>query len=470
MKIVFINTPIYDYLTATLIEGLTEIGQEVVCSEASNYGRALPDAELVQVAEQADLIVIGSNVGVRHHLMQSVVNPRKVFIDGSDFAGLGVPTAIRFKAVFKRELCRKTLGGPPSGVHPLPFAAEKRYFMATQPKKDILVSFIANMDTNPLRNSIHVRLQNMQNPAVVSGSTNERAYNPGSARQAPVDTPVYRQLLGRSMISVNVPGAGYDCARYWEILAARAMLMTYEPDILIPDGFTDGVDCATFASLDEFDSKLKFYTANPERAVRIAENGTLRLMQHHTTARRAYYFLECATAAVQRPDYCSGFLHPEIRAIESVCIGRGIDVGCGSNKTTPGCIGVDLTARGATGIHGSETGRISVADVASSGDDLKDFNDGSLDFVVARHNLEHYHNPSKTLSEWKRVLRVGGRMGVVVPDHAAVNTYALDPTHYCHFTMESFSEMINTVGGLKIDEIGVCVPNWSFKALLTRTA
>ena len=469
MRIVFVNTPIYDYLTATLIEGLSELGQEVVCSEASNYGRALPDAELVQHAEQADLIVVGSNAAVRHHLLQGVVNPRKVFVDGSDFAGFEVPAAIRFKAVFKRELCRQTRGAQAGEVHALPFAAEKRYFTAPQ-SKDILVSFIANMNTNPLRNSVHVRLQNLQNPAIISGSTNERAYNPGSARQAPVDTPVYRQLLSRSLISVNVPGAGYDCARYWEIPAARAMLLSYEPDIVIPDGFTDGLDCATFSSLDEFDSKLKFYTADPQRVVKIAENGYQRLMKHHTTAQRAAYFLERATAAAQRPDYCAAYLHPEIRAMESLCLGRGIDVGCGSNKTTPGCVGVDLTARGSAGSYGSETGRISVADVASSGDNLKDFGDASLDFVVARHNLEHYHDPSKTLSEWKRVTRVGGRIGVVVPDHSAVNTYALDPTHYCHFTMESFSEMVGALGGLKIDEIGVCVPNWSFKAVLTRTA
>jgi hypothetical protein len=469
MRIVYLNTPIYDYLTATLIEGLNELGQEVICSEASNYGRSVPEPELLRQAEEADLIVVGSNAGVRHHLLQGVANPRKVFVDGMDSAAFDVPTAIRFKAVFKRELNRQIRGAPGDGIHPLPFAAEKRYFVAP-PNKDILVSFIANMNTNPLRHSVHLRLQNLQNPAIVSGSTNERAYNPGSARQTPVDTPLYRQLLSRSLISVNVPGMGYDCARYWEILAAGAMLFTYEPDILIPDGFTDGVDCATFASLDEFDSKLKFYTAEPQRALKVAASGYQRLLKHHTTARRAAYFLEKATAAGQRSDYCASFLHPEIRAIESVCVGRGIDVGCGSNKTTPGCIGVDLTAKGSTGIHGSETGRVSVADVAASGDDLKDFSDGSLDFVVARHNLEHYHDPSRTLAEWKRVVRIGGRIGVVVPDHAVVDTYALDPTHYCHFTMESFSELVGAVGGLKIDEIGVCVPKWSFKAVLTRAA
>jgi SAM-dependent methyltransferase len=469
VKIAYVGSPRYDYLTATLVEGLTELGHEIVCTESSNYGSAVPDPDFLPWAEQADLIVVGSNVGVRHHLLQGVENPRKVFVDGSDSGGFEVPATIRFKAVFKRELCKANRAALSGRLHPLPFAAEKRYFMPLQ-NKNLLVSFLANMSTNPLRNSVHTRLKNLQNPAIVSGSTNERAYDPGGAGRAAVDTPRYRQLLSRSLISVSVPGAGYDCARYWEILAARAMLLTYEPDIVIPDGFTDGVDCATFSSLDEFEDKLKFYTANPQRAAEVAENGFQRLLKYHTTAHRAAYFLQHASAAVEHEGYCAGFLHLEIRAIENVCVGRGIDVGCGGSKTTPGCIGVDLIAKDAVGSNGSEPGKISVADVACAGDDLKDFADASLDFVVARHNLEHYHEPSKTLSEWKRVTRVGGRIGVVVPDHSAVDNHALDQTRHCDFTMESFSQLVAAVGGLKIDDIGVCVPNWSFKAVLTRIA
>lgn len=306
MRIIYVNTPIYDYLTATVIEGLTELGHEVICSEASNYGRAAPETELVQRAEDADLIVVGSNVGVQHHLLEGVANARRVFVDGTDGARIEAPAGIRFKAIFKRELCKEDREAGGDGVYPLPFAAERRYF--TQPQsKDILASFVASMHSNPMRNSVHVRMRNRGNPLIVSGSTNERSYTPGQPRPLPIETPGYRSLLARSLISVNVPGWGYDCARYWEIPAAGAMLLTYLPDIVIPDDFQDGVDCATFRSLEEFESKLDFYTGRPEVAARIAACGVERLNRCHTTARRAAYFLEKALEAAGREGFCERF-------------------------------------------------------------------------------------------------------------------------------------------------------------------
>ncbi len=46
MKIVYVNPAVYDYLSATLIEGLATLGHEVLTSQAATYGRQLPDDEL----------------------------------------------------------------------------------------------------------------------------------------------------------------------------------------------------------------------------------------------------------------------------------------------------------------------------------------------------------------------------------------------------------------------------------------
>ena len=43
MRILYINSARYDYLTATLIEGLSELGHTVMCSRNSNYGKAIAD-------------------------------------------------------------------------------------------------------------------------------------------------------------------------------------------------------------------------------------------------------------------------------------------------------------------------------------------------------------------------------------------------------------------------------------------
>jgi len=153
---------------------------------------------------------------------------------------------------------------------------------------------------------------------------------------------------------------------------------------------------------------------------------------------------------------------PEASALFPYCKGLGIDVGCGSQKTHPNALGVDLTPKGETGKNGSEIRQISQADICTSGDNLYMFADNVLDYVVARHNLEHYTDPIKTLKEWKRVLKKGGILGIVVPDDDALDTIKLDPTHKHAFTKSSFKNMLETVGGFKILKLADCVKGWSF--------
>ena len=76
---------------------------------------------------------------------------------------------------------------------------------------------------------------------------------------------------------------------------------------------------------------------------------------------------------------------------------------------TPDCIGVDLLAAGEVGEHGVVSGQRSVADVRASGDDLHMFADGELDFVVSRHNLEHYVDVVKTLQSGRASRETAGR-------------------------------------------------------------
>jgi hypothetical protein len=293
VQILYVSSPIYDYLTATVLEGLGALGHEVRTTEQSNYGLALPDVEVREYAASADLIVVGSNVGVRTELLHGVANPRLVYVDGTDHQTIAAPAGLAVAGVFKRELCpRDPAAGHPQ-VAPLPFAAEQRYFAEAR-RRDVAVSFLCNVFTNPLRASVYHRLVARGRPDVLAGATGERAYDPAHPRGLPVETPMYRDVLHRSQISVNVPGAGYDCARYWEILAAGAMLLTYTPDIVIPHGFTDGVDCVTFDSLPELEAKLDFYLDRPDEVATIAAAGHQRLLRHHTTAARAAWFLEQA--------------------------------------------------------------------------------------------------------------------------------------------------------------------------------
>lgn len=155
--------------------------------------------------------------------------------------------------------------------------------------------------------------------------------------------------------------------------------------------------------------------------------------------------------------------HPERLALLPYCrSGRGIDVGCGHRKTHENCIGVDILPKGATGGVGCIAGKTIVADVCTPGDDLHMFKDEELDFVVSRHNLEHYVDVIKTLMEWKRVLKRGGLLATILPDERKLNTIALDPTHKHAFTPDSFGRHIELIGGFEVVEVREVIPGWSF--------
>jgi SAM-dependent methyltransferase len=155
--------------------------------------------------------------------------------------------------------------------------------------------------------------------------------------------------------------------------------------------------------------------------------------------------------------------HPERLVLLPYCTeGKGIDVGCGYRKTHENCIGIDIVSKGESGEYGCVKGMPSAADICTSGDTLTMFADGELDFVVSRHNLEHYVDVIKTLLEWKRVLRVGGVMALVLPDETNLNTVVLDPSHKHAFTPGSFRRYLDLIGGFEVKECREVIANWSF--------
>lgn len=314
MKIVCIISPCYDYLTATLIEGLQDLGHEVIASENSCYAAKSSNGTIRREAERADLIVVCSNRKVRTWLVEDIDNPNKVYVDGSDSQKFGVYPHIRFKLVFKRELNKCWTGKRSEPIYPLPFAAEKRYFKYPRLKRDIRVSFAASLNTNTMRYSIHQRLLNREDDSIFSGSTGECAYlRPSKAKGYPLETPKYREILFRSQIGVNVVGAGYDCARYWEIPAAGALLLTQELDISMPYPFTNDTNCVIFKSVDEFGEKLDSLLANPSLVEEMAAAGHEHLMKYHTTRERAAYFLAIVSENRDNTTYCDSFYVPTSR-------------------------------------------------------------------------------------------------------------------------------------------------------------
>jgi predicted SAM-dependent methyltransferase len=55
-------------------------------------------------------------------------------------------------------------------------------------------------------------------------------------------------------------------------------------------------------------------------------------------------------------------------------------------------------------------------DVIADALTLESLPSGRFDFVIASHVLEHLHNPVQALRTWRRVLRTGGVLLLIVPD------------------------------------------------------
>jgi SAM-dependent methyltransferase len=112
---------------------------------------------------------------------------------------------------------------------------------------------------------------------------------------------------------------------------------------------------------------------------------------------------------------------------------RTLDVGCGLNKS-PGAIGIDRNP-------------------ASRADLLCDldrppypFADGSFDRIRAIHVIEHVSDVIRTMEEFDRLLRAGGRVRIVTPHYTDFSSFC-DPTHRWHLNSFSFRYFGQDHGG-----------------------
>lgn len=103
---------------------------------------------------------------------------------------------------------------------------------------------------------------------------------------------------------------------------------------------------------------------------------------------------------------------------------RILDVGCGIKKY-PGSVGIDVNPR-------------SAADVLCDLDRFPyPFRDCSFDGVRAIHVIEHVSDVIRTMEEFHRLVRPGGRIFLVTPHYTDFSSFC-DPTHRWHLNSFSF--------------------------------
>jgi SAM-dependent methyltransferase len=66
------------------------------------------------------------------------------------------------------------------------------------------------------------------------------------------------------------------------------------------------------------------------------------------------------------------------------------------------------------------------------GSALKPIGESTYDVLLSSHNLEHFANPVKALKEWRRVLRPGGALILILPFYKATFDHRRKPTSVEH--------------------------------------
>jgi len=126
--------------------------------------------------------------------------------------------------------------------------------------------------------------------------------------------------------------------------------------------------------------------------------------------------------------------------LAELCTGVGLDVGCNEQKVTPNCIGVDIDPSVSPDV---------IADMAQLC-----WPDNHFDFVVSSHVLEHAYDVPNTLSEWRRVVKPGGVVGIVVPHGEHVCSETLGDANCGHrhlFTHKTLALFLQHVGFVDVE-------------------
>jgi GT2 family glycosyltransferase len=127
-----------------------------------------------------------------------------------------------------------------------------------------------------------------------------------------------------------------------------------------------------------------------------------------------------------------------------------VDLGCGYRKTVPDSTGVDRIASGET-IPFVPAKGTSIADVNADVQEPLPFGEGSKDVVIARHILEHCLDSIKTVKQWGKILKIGGRMIISVPDEKVTKGIPLNAEHLHGFNNESLKTLMETCGFKEIE-------------------
>lgn len=125
------------------------------------------------------------------------------------------------------------------------------------------------------------------------------------------------------------------------------------------------------------------------------------------------------------------------------------ELGCGGKKTVAWAIGIDRIPFGDT--IPNTTLIKSIADIVQDVQNPLPFADNEYDVGIARHILEHCVDSVKSLQQWRKVIKDGGKLIIAVPDERIIAGIPTNPEHVHAFSPESLKSLMELTGFKEIE-------------------
>jgi len=360
VRILFLTDDALDYASDPLYAGLSRVlGNEQVVDYpykrsfhdpearlwclAQRPGRRYSREEIVDLLRDRafDLVCLASfrreSIDECARLFGQVPFPPMVFVEGEDGTDLRHDVVARFpiQVYFKRDYAWR-MGSRLRDLGALAwtFRGDRKLFERTVPfplsivmdalpdctrvKKEIDVSYRGRASHPRRVKAVEIlsRMEGIRFSGGVYASPDDRAYKlkagtlerlrtkvledaPASEadREKKESPEAYYREIAASRIAVALRGGGRTASlRYFEVVAMGAMLLSDQPETLIPNDFVDrrhAVYCKP--DLSDLEALVRYYLREETEREAIVAEGRAHVLKYHTCERRAEYFLDvCA--------------------------------------------------------------------------------------------------------------------------------------------------------------------------------
>lgn len=296
-----------DYTTELTLEGLRDLGCDVVASNSGNGIEKCASDETILNTKDAHGVLsffgkVRDNNPPKYYLLRHLKDRYKIaHIDGSEWTSTGYPNKNQLSLslenplmrrgqpwlneemmllsdfYFKRECYPEDLS---RGIIPLPFCLSKRHLIERK-DKDIDVMCVFGHLTTGLRSlafKVCHQLREKTNYRIVV--TDKLRYE------------TYTDVLSRSRIVIDAWGGGDNCDRFYEAVGANACCLYQKYNVVVENPFKDFETAVSYWDEESFIDRLQSLLSSKDLCYKIANNGIQHAKEHHTASIRAKRILD----------------------------------------------------------------------------------------------------------------------------------------------------------------------------------